>query len=262
MARGEFIWVAEADDYADVRFLATLVPILVNNPNVGVAYCQSIAVDKNEAVLFSMRKHTDYLDEDRWRHDFLANGKSECRDYLLHANTIPNFSAVLFRRAVFESAGFAEEGMRLCGDWLTWVKMLMISDVAFVAEPLNFYRWHSGTVRRTLSYVANVTERYQMLDYLGRHAEITDRDLDVAFGKLMKEWSHRIKRRKWRDSIWDIPAVISVAALADPRFAKRFGWLIGDKVTFGLTERVRRKLRIEVFVERRRPGVSLASGQE
>lgn len=259
LAHGEFIWVAEADDYADPRFLATLVPILVNNPNVGVAYCQSMAVDADETALFSMQKHTNYLDEARWTRDFIAHGQSECRDYLLYSNTIPNFSAVLFRRSVFESAGFAEEGMRLCGDWLTWVKMLMISDVAFVAEPLNFYRWHPGTVRRTVSYVSNVKERYQMLDYLGRHPEISDSELDTVRGKLMKEWSHRIRRRKWRDSIWDIPAVVRIAADADPRFARRFGRLIADRVTFGLTERVCRKPLIEASAERRRPEATLAS---
>lgn len=238
LADGEFIWVAEADDYANSRFLATLLPILIDNPKVGLAYCQSMAVDADETALFSMQKHTDYLDEERWTRDFIAHGQSECRDYLLYSNTIPNFSAVLFRRSVFESAGFAEESMRLCGDWLTWVKMLMISDVAFVAEPLNFYRWHSGTVRRTVSYVSNVKERYQMLDYLGRHPEISDTELDIVRGKLMKEWSHRIRRRKWRDSIWDIPAVIRIAADADPRFARRFGRLIADKLTLGLTERL------------------------
>jgi glycosyltransferase involved in cell wall biosynthesis len=262
MANGEFIWVAEADDYADPGLLVTLLPILVNNPNVGVAYCQSMAIDENDAVLFSMSKHTDWLDKERWQRDFIAYGKAECKEYLLYGNTIPNFSAVLFRRSVFERAGFAEEDMRLCGDWLSWIKMLMISDVAFVAKPLNFYRWHSGTVRRTFKYVDHVRERYQVLDYFRRHANVSDLELDVVYSKLLKEWSHRIRRRKWRDGIGDIPAVIRIAADADPRFVRRFGWLMADKLTFKLTEKVRRKLRIETLAERPRPKAALASEHE
>ena len=247
LARGEFVWVAEADDYADLRFLDTLLPILAANPNVGVGYCQSLAIDDEDRVLFSMRKHTDYLDEERWQHDFICDGNTECRKYLLHGNTIPNFSAVLFRRCIFERAGYAEEGMRLCGDWLTWIKMLMISDVAFVAQPLNFYRWHANTVRRRLNYVRNVEERYQVLDYLRRHADIDDCAFDAVYGKLLKEWSHRIRRSKWRDSIWDIPAVVRIAANADPRFASRFGWQIADKMSLGLAARLRRKLGIRIL---------------
>jgi glycosyltransferase involved in cell wall biosynthesis len=262
LARGEFVWVAEADDYADPRFLDTLLPILANNPNVGVAYCQSLAIDEQDKVLSSMQKHTDYLDEERWKRDFMAEGETECRKYLLYSNTIPNFSAVLFRRSVFERAGYAEEGMRLCGDWLTWIKMLMISDVAFVAEPLNFYRWHAGTVRRTLNYVRNVRERYELFHYLRQHTDISDFEFDIVYSKLLKEWSHRIRRSKWRDSIWDIPSVVRIAADADPRFAKRFGWHMADKMSFGLTKRLRRKLGIEILAKRPRSDVTLAPQQK
>jgi hypothetical protein len=53
---------------------------------------------------------------------------------------------VVFRKSVYEQTGYADEMMRQCGDWMMWVKMLLISDVAFVAEPLNYYRMHAGSV--------------------------------------------------------------------------------------------------------------------
>src|SRR4030095_7296186 len=34
MARGRYIWIAESDDYADVRLLARMVPILDEQPEV------------------------------------------------------------------------------------------------------------------------------------------------------------------------------------------------------------------------------------
>ena len=41
LSLGEYIWIAESDDYADKDFLATLVPALKANPQLGLAYCQS-----------------------------------------------------------------------------------------------------------------------------------------------------------------------------------------------------------------------------
>ena len=36
---------------------------------------------------------------------------------------------------------------RLSGDWVFWLRMIRASGVAYVAEPLNFYRCHAQTVR-------------------------------------------------------------------------------------------------------------------
>src|SRR5579872_4420041 len=44
-AKGEYIWIAESDDYADEKFLENLVSIIESNGNVGMAYCQSFDVD-------------------------------------------------------------------------------------------------------------------------------------------------------------------------------------------------------------------------
>ncbi len=53
LARGNYIWVAQADDYIEPTFLEVLVPILEENPNVGIAYCQSLMVDDDDIVVGS-----------------------------------------------------------------------------------------------------------------------------------------------------------------------------------------------------------------
>jgi hypothetical protein len=39
--------------------------------------------------------------------------------------------------------------MRLAGDWIKWSEILLSSDVAFIAEPLNRFRLHPLSVRKT-----------------------------------------------------------------------------------------------------------------
>jgi glycosyltransferase involved in cell wall biosynthesis len=152
-AKGEYIWFAESDDYADHSLLETLVDRLDRNPNVGLAYCQSWAVDEQSAILCNMIDKLERLPfgTSRWRSDFLNSGRDECGNYLYWTNTIPNASAVLLRRNILERAGGPPLDMLLAGDWVTYINMLAISDVAFVSTPLNYFRHHECTVRNRLS---------------------------------------------------------------------------------------------------------------
>jgi len=146
-AKGEYIWLAESDDYADECLLAELVAKLEQYPNVGIAQCQSWQIDEHDNILCSMADSTADLNETRWQQDFVNNGKDECNKYLIVRCTIPNASAVLIRKSIYDQVGGADEKLRLCGDWMLWAKMLLISDIAFVGKPLNYFRTHSNTVR-------------------------------------------------------------------------------------------------------------------
>jgi glycosyltransferase involved in cell wall biosynthesis len=149
LGRGDYVWIAEADDYADREFLATLVPILEEHPHVGLAYCQSRRVDDQVRPLGTFAFWTENLDRQRWKTGFVNQGADECKNYLLWKNTIPNASAALLRKSTYLQAGGAPENMRLCGDWLTWVRMTLISDVAFAPQSLNHFCTHFVSVRET-----------------------------------------------------------------------------------------------------------------
>jgi len=153
-ARGEYVWIAESDDYADEHFLEVLVRELDAYPTAGLVYCQSWVVNEQDAIVGSHDHHTEDLDRIRWKRNFFNQGKDELINYLLHKNTIPNASAVLFRKRIYEEAGYADEWIRYCGDWLLWVKMLMISDLVFVARPLNYHRRHEGALSHSPTHAA------------------------------------------------------------------------------------------------------------
>jgi len=147
LARGKYIWIAEADDYSAPSFLRRLVEILEANPRAGIAYSQSDVVGENGEFVVTGDAFTNSLDPARWKAPFIADGRSECANYMYIKNTIPNASAVVFRRDVYEAAGGADESYRLCGDWLLWCRMLLQSDIAFIPDRLNYFRQHRGTVR-------------------------------------------------------------------------------------------------------------------
>jgi glycosyltransferase involved in cell wall biosynthesis len=149
-ARGRYVWIAESDDFADERLLERLVAILAADPAVTFAYCQSWRVGDDNQRLGLADFYLDYLDSHRWKADFCVSGLEECEKYLVSSNTVPNASAVVFRRAVYEQVGGADENLRMCGDWKLWAAMALQGKVAYLGEPLNYFRTHASSVR-TLS---------------------------------------------------------------------------------------------------------------
>ncbi len=147
LARGEYVWIAESDDYSDARFLERLVAVLETEPKSTFVYCRSWRIDGDERPCgFVDPEFPDDI-RHRWSADYCADGSTECRNYMIHCNTVPNASAVLFRKAVYERVGGADESLRLCGDWKLWASMTMGERISYVADPLNYYRFHDTSVR-------------------------------------------------------------------------------------------------------------------
>ncbi|MBS0384631.1 MAG: glycosyltransferase, partial [Proteobacteria bacterium] len=95
LAQGDIVWIAEADDWADPRFLETAAKAFQRN-DIVLSMTQSQQADREGRVTSA-----DYLDYVRdvssvkWTRAFLSDGCEEVREGLSIKNTIPNVSAVL-----------------------------------------------------------------------------------------------------------------------------------------------------------------------
>ena len=222
-AKGEIVWLAESDDYAHPRFLERMLSALRDRPQVGVAYCESNVVDENDVVLGDTAHVFDGLGNyrDRWEHDFIANGRTECSTFMIQKNMIVNASAAVFRKSVYLKTGGADEFMRLCGDWKLWATMMRRSDVSHVAEPLNYFRTHVQTARHTTSSWRSLLERAQTMRFLSGEVEIAPEIL--SYLKICLADSY-INAWLWRDSSNKIDQAWALQELLafDPRF--RWRW--------------------------------------
>jgi glycosyltransferase involved in cell wall biosynthesis len=187
---GEFLWFAESDDFADSRFLEKLIPLLEAYPGVGLAYSQSNVVDEAGRLVCCNTGWTDDLDVDRWQSAYVNDGRAEVEKYLVLKNIIPNASAVLTRRENYLSAGMAPEHLTYCGDWLTWVRILQTSDIAYLSEPLNNFRVaHARSVRRASvdSFLA-IGEALQVLRHIQVHFSPEDCALRKSLLARLNSW--------------------------------------------------------------------------
>jgi glycosyltransferase involved in cell wall biosynthesis len=188
-AKGDYIWFAESDDYANPILLERLVHALESYPSAGLAYCQSWIINQDGDVLNSGQKITDGFDRNHWQKDFFSNGREECLRYMIFGNIIPNASAVLIRRSVYEQVGGANEDMKLSGDWLMWSKILLVSDLAFVAEPLNYFRCHTNTVRKNSHKNGlYVEEACKVIAFMGQSLASEGIAIEQFNNQIIKIW--------------------------------------------------------------------------
>lgn len=166
LTTGKYVWIAEADDFADERFLEILVDRLERNPRCGLAYTGSTRVDASGKRVARVLPTMYDVNRNRWQHDFIANGREECSRVLLRENTIPNASAVLFRRELYDVVGGVDEELSLNADWKFWASLLFNSDVAFVADPLNCFRFHRNTVRSRTKNWETVVQSMEVMKFI------------------------------------------------------------------------------------------------
>jgi glycosyltransferase involved in cell wall biosynthesis len=146
LAKNDLIWIAESDDSCDTALLQTLVNEHLKHPHIGLAYCQSLKIDAIGNISGSWLDFTYNMDAELFKENFIMDGMDFISNFLIHKNVIPNASAVVFKKSVFGKAGGADELLTTNSDWLCWLTMLVNQSVAFVAHPLNKFRFHSESV--------------------------------------------------------------------------------------------------------------------
>lgn len=142
LARGKYVWIAEADDCAEPDFLETCLRYAESEEDTAICYVGSF--------LFDAEGRVNQKDVNHWgsRTKRGASTFSGC-NYAIHnlywKNYIINASAVLFRREYaleISSSPFVK--MRYCGDWLFWFELAIQGKVIEVYRVLNYFRQHTA----------------------------------------------------------------------------------------------------------------------
>ncbi|ADK79823.1 glycosyltransferase family 2 protein [Sediminispirochaeta smaragdinae] len=158
LARGHYIWFAEADDFCSRDFLSTLLPVLEGDPDILLAYCDSSVVDEKSRLIKPdfFRKIHARLDPVKWNNNYINNGMQEIKENLFVKNTIPNASAVIMRTDALRRYGVYED-FTLSGDWMTYLRLLANGGkLAYRCRQLNYNRLHADRVTSQ----SNKSERY------------------------------------------------------------------------------------------------------
>lgn len=151
LARGDYVWIAEADDLATSDFLERMLRGLNSGDDVVMGYCQSEAIDEHGLRLMpDYLSYTNDLSLERWTDCYLVSGIQEVDAALGIKNTIPNVSAVLFRRQALRDVMDSQMDQilhyKVAGDWLVYLHILRAGKIFYDPHVSNRHRRHSNSV--------------------------------------------------------------------------------------------------------------------
>ncbi|MCQ9156222.1 glycoside hydrolase family 99-like domain-containing protein [Acidomonas methanolica] len=165
LARGDWLWIAEADDLSEPDHMARLFNALAQTPGAVMAFCDSRAIDAAGAtVMPSYQAYYAHAGGDRLARDGAHEGAAFLRDCLGARNLILNASSAVFdRRALLAAMKRCRDdlsGLDVAGDWRVYVEMLGEpgARLAYVAAPLNIHRRHDLSTSGRLSREAHLAE--------------------------------------------------------------------------------------------------------
>ena len=184
LAAGEYIWICEDDDYADLNFLETAVGRMLKKPKAALFYCDSWIVNEEGGKIDHSDTyfHQTWM-ESRWDSGFCRSGISELKNYQMRGQTVPNMSSALISAKAFRNAySPVLKKFRLTGDWLFIGWVMRYGQVIYCKQTLNYFRKHDNT-SRVLTPSARSQAEYILTKYL----------LFSETGRPAREFSHIIR---------------------------------------------------------------------
>lgn len=144
--RGDYFWIAEADDLCDNTFLETVMSGF-DNKNVVLSYCESARIDENNHfITYDSRDLSDIFRTGEWNNDIIIPGEEAIKQRLSYTNTILNVSSVVWKRKDYYKIFDEAKKYKVAGDWYIYYQVLKNGDLAYYSKSLNYYRKHSKSV--------------------------------------------------------------------------------------------------------------------
>lgn len=145
LAKGEYIWMAESDDYADSTFLESMMGMIEENPEIGLAYCGSQLVDETGVDVGEIVRHV----KPNTNGYYVNSGYDECMDYAFFTPIIPNASGVIFKKSKYYEVDQSYKTFKICGDWQFWIDIAYDNYIAYLPKKLNRFRQSATSVSRS-----------------------------------------------------------------------------------------------------------------
>ncbi len=175
MAKGEFIWIAEADDQAEPDFLARLAALLTRDARMSLAFSDSRTVlGDGSAQWPSYKAYYDTIEQGVLRETAIFPAKDFALRFMAVKNILVNASAVVWRRtallAALDACAKDLPKFRMAGDWLLYLTAMAGGEarIGYEAQPLNIHRRHEDSVTHALDANAHVAEIARCHEFAGK----------------------------------------------------------------------------------------------
>lgn len=146
MARGQYVWIAEADDLCATDFLETMLGHVGPETSLVYAIPQIIDGKGNISAVDYRQNYLAYASRERWVKSHDVAGREEVISALAIVCAVPNISAVVFRRGAANKAIEEAQKYSCSGDWAFYLCLAMQGRISYCHEAIAFHRRHSDSV--------------------------------------------------------------------------------------------------------------------
>ncbi len=168
-ASGAYIWIAEADDDCDPKFLSRVMEAILSADDVVIGFSDSQMID-GAGNLIAPHYQSHYREAGAFKlgNSGIWTAAAFARQCLSVQNLIYNVSAVVWRRdallAALRRCGESLRDWKVAGDWRLYLELLTHEKgrVAYVAEALNRHRRHGGSATQSADVKRHVDEIRKM----------------------------------------------------------------------------------------------------
>ncbi|WP_313386178.1 glycosyltransferase family 2 protein [Chishuiella sp.] len=173
LAKGEWVWIAESDDFCENIFLETLVSLIETYKTAGLIYCQSVFYNELENDLSPYRSTNNII-------EFIKK-ENFVEKKLVPFTTLINASMAIFKRDLYKQIPEDYTNYRLAGDWIFWAEIGSLADVVISGKFLNYFRQHSIKVsNNTKKNGFNYFEEINVLKYFKNRFQLDNNKYENA----------------------------------------------------------------------------------
>lgn len=167
---GDYIWIAEADDIANKSFLENVIKGFDDKRTI-LSYSKSRMINEKGRISFKRAISQEFLQlkKRHWKNNYINDGRKEIQEVLCVCNTIPNVSAVIFKKEKkidYSSLLKKAQEFEVAGDWYFYYKILLHGKIAYCKKALNRQCIHQNSVTKKTSkeqYLAETKKIHELI---------------------------------------------------------------------------------------------------
>lgn len=192
LTTGDYVWIAEADDTCSKKFLEEVMKGF-NDSEVVLSYSESMLINGvGIMVAPNFRWSRDKEKTGHYKNSYIKDGKEEITEILAIRCTIPNVSAVVFKKDK-KYLKFLDEALQFMqvGDWYFYAKVLENGKIHYSHQSLNRFRIHRKSVTSEAKKAKqHYDEIVELHNYFKKNYDLSKEVLDA-----MEDEQNRVRMR-------------------------------------------------------------------
>lgn len=194
LAKGDYVWIAEADDCCKRTLLTNLLKPIINNKDKSIYLSYSDTAFINtwaKIFLPSIKPEIDLMKTGHWNRDFIDDGEEEVKNYAFLNCTIANVSSCIIKNDNYDDVFDKIKEYRQAGDWLFYVNVIKRGYIAYCNKPLNFYRVHGDNITSTMKkqeHLEEIKKIHKEIKEAFNLNEWHDKEMQKRYEFLIKVW--------------------------------------------------------------------------